>query len=72
MHGPINVIFPNKTSKWQMGFNSAFKGLSFHRSLRSVTTAVEEKSLNISRINVNLRNLSLTPYSNSGLEELRK
>jgi hypothetical protein len=27
MHGPINVKFPNNTSKWQMGFNSAFKGL---------------------------------------------
>jgi hypothetical protein len=28
MHGPINVKSPNNTSKWQMGFNSAFKGLS--------------------------------------------
>jgi hypothetical protein len=28
MHGPINVISPNNTSKWQMGFNSAFKGLN--------------------------------------------
>jgi hypothetical protein len=27
MHGPINVKTPNNTSKWQMGFNSAFKGL---------------------------------------------
>jgi hypothetical protein len=27
MHGPINVKSPNSTSKWQMGFNSAFKGL---------------------------------------------
>jgi hypothetical protein len=26
MHGPINVKYPNNTSKWQMGFNSAFKG----------------------------------------------
>jgi hypothetical protein len=25
MHGPINVKSPNNTSKWQMGFNSAFK-----------------------------------------------
>jgi hypothetical protein len=32
MHGPINVKSPNNTSKWQMEFNSAFKGLnmSFH------------------------------------------
>jgi hypothetical protein len=28
MHGPIKVKSPNNTSKWQMGFNSAFKGLS--------------------------------------------
>jgi hypothetical protein len=27
MHGPINVKSPNNTSKWQMVFNSAFKGL---------------------------------------------
>jgi hypothetical protein len=28
MHGPINVESPNNTSKWQMEFNSAFKGLN--------------------------------------------
>jgi hypothetical protein len=27
MYGPINVKSPNNISKWQMGFNSAFKGL---------------------------------------------
>jgi hypothetical protein len=27
MHGPINVISPNNSGKWQMGFNSAFRGL---------------------------------------------
>jgi hypothetical protein len=27
MHGPTNVKSPNNISKWQMGFNSAFKGL---------------------------------------------
>jgi hypothetical protein len=27
MHGAMNVKFPNNTSKWQMEFNSAFKGL---------------------------------------------
>jgi hypothetical protein len=27
MHGPINVKSPNNISKWQMGFNLAFKGL---------------------------------------------
>jgi hypothetical protein len=28
MHGPMNVKFPNNTIKWQMEFNSAFKGLN--------------------------------------------
>jgi hypothetical protein len=28
MHGFINVKSPNNTSKWQMVFNSAFKGLT--------------------------------------------
>jgi hypothetical protein len=36
MHGPINVKSHNNASKWQMGFNSAFKGL---------TTAVTDTSL---------------------------
>jgi hypothetical protein len=27
MHLPINVESPNNISKWQVGFNSAFKGL---------------------------------------------
>jgi hypothetical protein len=32
MHGPINVKSPNNISKWQMGFNSAFKGLITDRN----------------------------------------
>jgi hypothetical protein len=28
MHVPVNVKSPNNISKWQMGFNSAFKGLN--------------------------------------------
>jgi hypothetical protein len=27
MHVPINVKSPNNISKWQIGFNSTFKGL---------------------------------------------
>jgi len=27
MHVPINVKSPNNINEWQMGFNSAFKGL---------------------------------------------
>ena len=37
MHGTINVKSPNNTSKWQMGFNSAFKGLKWrHVSTQGV------------------------------------
>jgi hypothetical protein len=32
MHRTINVKSPNNTSKWQMGFNSAFKGLTANLS----------------------------------------
>ena len=28
MHGLVNVKSPNNISEWQMGFNSAFKGLN--------------------------------------------
>jgi hypothetical protein len=28
MHVTLNVKSPNNISKWQMGFNSAFKGLT--------------------------------------------
>jgi len=28
MHVPINVKSPKNISEWQMGFNSAFKGLN--------------------------------------------
>jgi hypothetical protein len=34
MHGPIKVKSSNNTSKWQMGFNSAFKGLNSITTLK--------------------------------------
>jgi hypothetical protein len=37
MHVPINVKSPNNISKWQMGFNSAFKGLRANGSARPVS-----------------------------------
>jgi hypothetical protein len=37
MHGPINLKSPNNISKWQMGFNSAFKGLNKHTSIKALT-----------------------------------
>jgi hypothetical protein len=36
MHGPMNVKFPNNTNKWQMEFNSAFKGLKLLSDCRIV------------------------------------
>jgi hypothetical protein len=42
MHGTINVKSPNNTSKWQMGFNSAFKGLiRYRKSSPNTPTAVK-------------------------------
>jgi len=32
MHVPINVKSPNNISEWQMGFNSAFKGLKIFQN----------------------------------------
>jgi hypothetical protein len=34
MHGSINVKSPNNTNKWQMEFNSAFKGLKTSTNVR--------------------------------------
>jgi hypothetical protein len=39
MHGPINVKSPNNISKWQMGFNSAFKGLKQSGKYESYASA---------------------------------
>jgi hypothetical protein len=33
MHGPINVKSPTNISKWEMGFNSAFKGLKYTKEI---------------------------------------
>jgi hypothetical protein len=48
MHEPINVKSPNNTRKWQMGFNSAFKGLNYRKILKPTcinraTTDKEDK-----------------------------
>jgi hypothetical protein len=37
MHIPISVKSPNNTNKWQMGFNSAFKGLNKKGMISHVT-----------------------------------
>jgi hypothetical protein len=38
MHLPINVESPNNIIKWQIGFNSAFKGLNNIRIGNSTQT----------------------------------
>jgi hypothetical protein len=50
MHGHINVKSPNNISKWQMGFNSAFKELiprlirdGFHFADYSVKNVRQQK-----------------------------
>jgi hypothetical protein len=40
MHVPINVKSPNNISEWQMGFNSAFKGLTEEHRLRLPESSV--------------------------------
>jgi hypothetical protein len=47
MHGPINVKSHNNISKWQMGINSAFKGLNYsadkaHKPTRKKVIRPEE------------------------------
>jgi hypothetical protein len=48
MHGPINGKFRNNTSKWQMGFNSAFKGLIL---VLLIIAAIQGIYSNIPKIN---------------------
>jgi hypothetical protein len=50
MHGPINVKSPNNTSKWQMGFNSAFKGLKVGSKLLGFLPKVYNAKIKITII----------------------
>jgi hypothetical protein len=76
MHLPINVKSPNNISKWQMGFNSTFKGLiasfylrmnilqrtDFHRYNTSMWR------LRLSNCNINLRlNTNHSQYNRHNL-----
>jgi len=48
MHVPINIKSPNNISEWQMGFNSAFKGLNIVQVLFSLSSVNEfEKPLSV-------------------------
>jgi hypothetical protein len=46
MHGSVNVKCPNNISKWQLEFNSAFKGLTYCQILVHVLQAIHVYSLN--------------------------
>jgi hypothetical protein len=46
MHVPINVKSPNNISEWQMGFNSAFKGLTLFRETGGVRCENHIKHIN--------------------------
>ena len=55
MHVPINVKSPNNISEWQMGFNSAFKGLNLYKTYcteRRISTVY----LLAVKMNLSLRN----------------
>jgi hypothetical protein len=41
MHLPINVKPPNNINKWQMGFNSAFRGLICKEKLMKLRVEIE-------------------------------
>jgi hypothetical protein len=45
MHVLINVKSPNNISKWQIGFNSAFKGLT-HGNTTTTTTTTTTSTIN--------------------------
>jgi hypothetical protein len=63
MHGPINVKSNNNTSKWQMGFNSAFKGLILYREIIVVCAEIHTKHINtVCGQNVELLNVKLAVY----------
>jgi hypothetical protein len=43
MHGPIKFKSPHNSSKWQMGFNSALKGIREEHMLRVLKNRVLRK-----------------------------
>jgi hypothetical protein len=65
MHVLINVKSPNNISKWQMGFNSAFKGLKMSLE-KAEFVRHRRKACNLTQILVALRSnpASLTQKDN--------
>jgi hypothetical protein len=45
MHLPIKVKSPNNISKWQMGFNSAFKGLILELNIFTESLGLKKRIL---------------------------
>jgi hypothetical protein len=54
MHGPINVKSLNNTSKWQMEFNSAFKGLTELECRHRIATGVFYHQIEFSKSALNI------------------
>jgi hypothetical protein len=51
MHGPINVKFPNNTSKWQMGFNWRLKvnvSVLFLQSVEQMLVQYSDEDITVS------------------------
>ena len=72
MHVPTNVKSPNNISKWQMGFNSAFKGLILGEQQQMYNTTVYvffmTFLLHVSAVSSSSRSLHpnlINTYSNS-------
>jgi hypothetical protein len=61
MHGPINVKSPNNTSKWQMGFNSAFKGL-ISKMLKMNRTDIIKKIVTTTPLGFTLNRKGITAF----------
>jgi hypothetical protein len=60
MHGPINVKSPKNISKWQMGFNSTFKGLIVNATMISTNLPRTEVHLHcIQKFNPSFKEKSL-------------
>jgi hypothetical protein len=51
MHVPINVKSPNNISEWQMGLNSAFKGLTYRSSRRCMRFQVMVDTNDLEQLN---------------------
>jgi hypothetical protein len=66
MHVPISVKSPNNISEWQMGFNSAFKGLKLKAKWQHCVTKMS--STNIMRLSQFYITVSIEETKNDVIE----